>query len=419
MKPRSLCVAVCFSVLVLAKSAVAQPAINAEEGRPVVEWQDARSVVGQMAYVCGKVIGVPTVGKITFVNFDAERPVRFAGVIFDDKLTNFPKPPAEMYNGKIVKISGTVSLFKDQPQIVVTSPSQIEVLDAMPKLVAPKKATGALAKPGEVVVAAYNILNLFDDHDDPYKEDEGTPAKPRAELERLAASIRALNADVIAVEEVENRFYLERFVNVFLPEMGYRDVVLFEGNDGRGIDVGLISRIPVGEVRSRRHLRFPGHNGGEARFNRDVLAVTLEPKDADPFEVWVVHLKSNAGGREAAEPIRLAEARELRRLLDEELADNPAAQIIVTGDFNDTPESATIKTIVGSGSNALWSAGSDLNDPAAVSYNQGEFRSVIDFILCSPAMQKKYVKGSFQIPQGSVETTGSDHNPIKATFKLN
>lgn len=417
MKPRSLSVVVLL--LLIAGQASAQSAIDPAEGRPVVKWEDARSVVGQMAFVCGKVIGVPTVGKITFVNFDAQRPVRFAGVIFDDKLTNFPKPPSEMYNGKIVKISGTVSLFKDQPQIVVTSPAQIEVLDAMPPLVPPKKATGAMAKPGEVVVAAYNILNLFDEHDDPYKEDEGTPAKPRAELERLAESIRALNADVIAVEEVENRFYLERFVNVFLPEMGYRDVVLFEGNDGRGIDVGLISRIPVGEVRSHRHLRFPGHDGGEARFNRDVLAVTLEPKDAEPFDVWVVHLKSNAGGREAAEPIRMAEARELRRLLDEELTENPEARFLVTGDFNDTPESETIKTIVGAGTNALWSAGSDLNDPAAVSYNQGEFRSVIDFILCSPAMQQEYVKGSFQIPQGAVETTGSDHNPIKATFKLN
>lgn len=417
MMLRSLSVA--LLLFLVAGRASAQKAIDPAEGRPVVKWDEARSVVGQMAYVCGKVIGVPTVGKITFVNFDAQRPVRFAAVIFNDKLTNFPKPPAEMYNGKIVKISGTVSLFKDQPQIVVTSPSQIEVLDEMPKLMPPRKATGALAKPGEVVVAAYNILNLFDEHDDPYKEDEGTPAKPRAEMERLAESIRALNADVIAVEEVENRFYLERFVNVFLPEMGYRDVVLFEGNDGRGIDVGLISRIPVGEVRSRRHLRFPGHDGGEARFNRDVLAVTLEPKDAEPFDVWVVHLKSNAGGREEAEPIRLAEARELRRLLDEELTENPEARIIVTGDFNDTPESETIKTIVGAGTNALWSAGSDFNDPAAVTYNQGEFRSVIDFILCSPAMQKEYVKGSFQIPQGAVETTGSDHNPIKATFKLN
>ena len=91
--------------------------------RQVVKWEEARAVIGQTSFVCGKVIGVPTVGKITFINFDAQRPVRFAGVIFDDKLTNFPKPPSEMYNGKIVKISGTVSLFKDQPQIVVLNPT--------------------------------------------------------------------------------------------------------------------------------------------------------------------------------------------------------------------------------------------------------------------------------------------------------
>jgi endonuclease/exonuclease/phosphatase family metal-dependent hydrolase len=417
MKSFSLTLAVICSILAVRQTC--GQAIKPAEGRPVVMWDQARTVVGQTAFVCGKVIGVPTVGRITFVNFDEQRPVRFAGVIFDDKLTNFPKPPAEMYDGKIVKISGTVSLFKDQPQIVVNSPAQIEVLEAMPAHVPPKKPTGELANPGELVIASYNMLNLFDEHDDPYREDEGTPAKPRAEMERLAESIRALNADVIAVEEVENRFYLERFVNVFLPEMGYRDVVLFEGNDGRGIDVGLISRVPVGEVRSRRHLRFAGHDGGEARFNRDVVAVTLEPKDAPPLDVWVVHLKSNSGGREAAEPIRLAEARELRRLLDEELTAAPDAQIIVTGDFNDTPESATLKTIMGEGSNALWSAGSDLKDPAAVTYNRGEFRSVIDFILCSPAMRQRYVPGSFTVPQGSVETTGSDHNPIKATFKLN
>jgi endonuclease/exonuclease/phosphatase family metal-dependent hydrolase len=417
MKPWSLFVAV--ALLFVSSSTWAQPAIAPGEGRPVVMWEDARPLVGQVAFVCGKVIGVPTVGKITFINFDTQRPVRFAGVIFEDKLTNFPKPPSEMYNGKIVRIRGTVSMFKDQPQIVVTSPEQVEVLDSMPETTKPKQNAAVASKPGEVVVAAYNILNLFDEHDDPYKEDEGTPAKPRAQLERLAESIRALNADVIAVEEVENRFYLERFVNTFLPEMGYRDVVLFEGNDGRGIDVGLISRIPVGEVRSRRHLRFEGHDGGEARFNRDVLAVTLEPKEGKPFDVWVVHLKSNAGGREAAEPIRLAEAREVRRLLDEELAENAEARIIVTGDFNDMPESATLKAIVGNGDAALWSAGSDQKDPEAVTYNTGEYRSVIDFILCSPAMQKQYIKGSLRMPQGSIETSGSDHNPISATFRLN
>jgi endonuclease/exonuclease/phosphatase family metal-dependent hydrolase len=400
------------------QGAAAEPQIRPEEGRPQVLWQDARPLIGQVAFVAGKVINVNNVGRITFINFDDQRPARFAGVIFQDNLLNFPKPPKEMYEGKIVRISGTVSAFRDQPQIVVTTPAQIEVLNTLPPTSASKALVAPKSKPGEIVVAAYNLLNLFDDYDDPYRADVGTPAKPREQMQRLADSIRALNADVIAVEEVENRDYLERFVNVFLPEMGYKDVVLFEGNDTRGIDVGVISRIPVGEVRSHRHLRFPGHDGRSSRFQRDVLSVTLQPEGVQPLEIWVLHLKSNSGGRETAEPIRLAEAKEVRRLLDTELAENPAARILVMGDLNDTPETATLKTIIGQGSVAFWSAGSDLSDRSVVSYNEGDFRSVIDYILCSPAMAKQYVKGSFQIPQGSVDTTGSDHNPVTATFHL-
>jgi endonuclease/exonuclease/phosphatase family metal-dependent hydrolase len=405
-------------LLLFISAGPARAQIRPEEGRPQVLWQEARPLAGQVAFVSGKVINVNTAGRVTFVNFDEQRPARFTAVIFEKDLGNFPKPPKEMYSGKIVRVGGTVSMFKDQPQIVVTKPDQIQVLDKLPESSMPQKPAPPKTRPGEVVIAAYNLLNLFDDHDDPYRNDEVTPAKPRAEMERLAESIRQLNADVIAVEEVENRDYLERFVNVFLPEMGYEHVVLIEGNDMRGIDVGLISRVPVGEVRSRRHVRFTGQDGGPARFQRDVLAVTLEPVDAAPFEVWVVHLKSNAGGREEAEPIRIPEAQAVRRLLDEELAEDPAARIVVTGDFNDTWDSKTLKTIVGQSEGALWSAGSESADPALVTYNEGEFRSVIDFILCSPAMARQFVKGSYRNPQGSVETTGSDHNPVAASFRL-
>jgi endonuclease/exonuclease/phosphatase family metal-dependent hydrolase len=366
---------------------------------------------------------VNTAGRITFINFDAQRPARFAGVIFSENLAKFPRPPKELYEGKIVRIRGTVSTFRDQPQIIITSPDQLEVLDRLP----PSTLAGGRAapaprrpvKPGQIVVGAYNVLNLFDEYDDPYRADEGTPAKPRSELQHLAQSIAALNADVIALEEVENRDYLQRFVDVFLPDLGYEQVVLFEGNDTRGIDVALISRVPIGEVRSRRHLRFPGHDGAAARFNRDVLAVTIEPDGGQPFEMWCVHLKSNSGGREEAEPIRLAEARAVRALLDRALAADPEARIIVAGDFNDTPGTPTLTTIVGQGSTALWSAADDLPGDPPDTYNAGDFKSMIDFMLCSPAMKQRYVKGSFNVPQGSVETTGSDHNPIVATFSVN
>jgi endonuclease/exonuclease/phosphatase family metal-dependent hydrolase len=403
--------------LVAAASAPAAPPIDPAEGRPQIQWQDARQFVGKLAFVAGEVTDVNTAGRITFVNFDRQRPARFAGVIFQENLANFPKPPAEMYAGKIVRIRGVVSTFRDQPQIIVTKPDQIEVLDALPATSVPKPPAPRSAKSGELVVAAYNLLNLFDEHDDPYRNDEVTPAKPRAELESLARSIRALDADVIAVEEVENRDYLARFVDVFLPDMGYQHIVLMEGNDMRGIDVGLISRVPIGPVRSHRHVAFPGVEGRPSRFNRDVLVVTVEPPDAPPLDVWVLHLKSNAGGREEAEPIRLAEAREVRRLLDAELSENPDARLLVMGDFNDTPESQTLSTIVGAESGALWSVHTDLADPKTLTYNEGEFRSMIDFILCSPAMARQYVKGSVHVPQGSIEATGSDHNPIVATFR--
>lgn len=397
--------------------ALGQPQIRPDEGRPQVPWQEARPWIGRVVAVYGEVIDVRRVGRITFINFDEQRPARFAGVIFEEQLGNFPQPPEQLYEGKIVRIIGTVSAFKDQPQIVVTKPEQVEVVSEMPQPVLPATPPARAPQPGELVIGAYNLLNLFDEHDDPYRDDEGTPPKPRAQMERLAASIRALNADVLAVEEVENRDYLQRFVDVFLPDMGYRHVVLFEGNDTRGIDVGLLSRIPVGAVESRRHVSFPSTDGAPQRFNRDVLAVTLLPPSGPPLEMWVVHLKSNAGGREEAEPIRLGEARELRRMLDEELTADPGARIVVAGDFNDTPDSATIQTIIGTGEQALWSAGSELADPAIVTFNEGEHRSVIDFLLCSPAMAKQYVAGSIQAPQGSVETTGSDHNPIAATFR--
>jgi endonuclease/exonuclease/phosphatase family metal-dependent hydrolase len=397
--------------------AIAQ-AIEHDEGRPQVLWQEARQVVGKTALVSGEVIGVPTVGRITFINFDEQRPVRFAGVIFEDSLANFPRPPAEMYNGKIVRLRGTVSVFRDQPQIVLTSPEQIEILDRLPDDTdAPQPVVRA--EPGKIVVAAYNVLNLFDDYDDPYRDDEGTPAKPRQEMERLAQSIESLGADVIAMEEVENRDYLQRFVDVILPDLGYNEVVLFEGNDTRGIDVALVSRVPIGEVRSHRHLKFKGPDGAVQHFQRDLLAVTLLPEGGEPMQVWVVHLKSKRGDDPTSEPIREAEAMEIRRLLDRELAGDPQARIIVTGDFNDTPDSVSLRTIIGNGPTTLWSAHTDLQNPDVLTYNEGEFKSMIDYMLCTPALHEHYVPGSFRVPQGSIETTGSDHNPIVATFSTN
>ena len=99
-------------------------------------------------------------------------------------------------------------------------------------------------------IATYNVKNLFDDHDDPYFRDEQTipVPKPMEEVRALAAVIINMNADVIALQEVESRGVLRKFKWGFLKDLNYDDPVLFEGDDMRGIDVALLSRLPVGPV---------------------------------------------------------------------------------------------------------------------------------------------------------------------------
>jgi endonuclease/exonuclease/phosphatase family metal-dependent hydrolase len=392
-----------------------EPVIRPDEGRPRISWEDAGKVVGRTVAVCGRVIGVNHTKTVHFLNFDTQRPPRFAVVIYDRYLSAFPQPLESLYADKPVRVRGMVTTYREQPQIQITSPAQIEVLDALPPLqplAEPKPWSGE-----EITVATYNILNLFDHLDDPDRNDETTKPKPRDEMERVAGVIRRLNADVLALQEVENREYLQRFVDVFLADMAYGEVVLFEGNDDRGIDVALLSRLPVGVVRSHRHMPFPGPDGTPRRYERDVLAVELRPAGADPFEVWVVHLKSNFGGREAAEPIRIAESVKLRSLIDERLQRDPGARLLVCGDFNDLWDSTTIRTIMGGGPAALRCPIEEVPEDARITYNQEPHRSMIDFILATPAMAERYVAGSYRIEPGSIATSGSDHNPVRARFR--
>jgi endonuclease/exonuclease/phosphatase family metal-dependent hydrolase len=350
------------------------------------------------------------------LDFAKQDRTAFKLVVFSDSMPKFPDTLEALYLDQLVEVRGTVSLYAGNPQMVVSTPDQIRVVDELPPVVLPKPIVPVDSE--RLRLATFNVLNLFDNKDDPYRDDDSTPAKPRTQLESLAALMREVNADVWALEEVENRGYLQRYLEVFLPDLGYRHVVHFEGNDNRGIDVCVVSRIPIGPVTSQRHREFPGPDGNPMSFQRDILQVVLEPRQGSPFEMWVVHLKSNSGGSEAAEPIRLAEARMLRRLLDERLSREADAKIVLCGDFNDVLESATITTIVGQGDYALQSMLGDLPPGEKITYNEEPYREMIDFIFCSRAMLQLYVPQSYRIRTGALDSNGSDHNPVFVDFNI-
>lgn len=384
-----------------------------DAGVPIIDWKDASKHVSKEVIVQGTIIVTKNTGKICFLNFDKAR--SFTAVVHEANYKNFPQPPESAYKRKLVRIHGTITTYKGKPQIEVTKPEQITVLEeATPIPPPPEHKTREFS--GTVTIGAFNLLNLFDEYDDPYHSDEGTPAKPKEQLEKVAARIRAADADVLAVEEVENRFYLERFVASMLPDMGYQHVVCFEGNDKRGIDVALLSRLPVGPVTSHMYERFSDGSGADAWFQRDLLQVRIEPPDAPAFQVFVVHLKSKRSGGES-DQTRLAECRQARKILDHEIAKDKDALFVICGDFNDTFDSDSLKTLRGAGPAALVDFQKDLPKDA-VSYNANPYRSIIDFVLASPAMGKRYEDKSYRVIDGTVETGGSDHNPVVVKFKL-
>ncbi len=400
-----------------APASFAQSGLDADEGLPVVSWQKADQFTGRMGVVFGKIERVGHTKKIHFLNFHERDRDAFTAVIFEKAMANFDgKSLEDRYLHQDVKIRGMISTFNGKPQIVVTKPDQIQVVASLPKEMIPKQVS--VPTGNELIVGSFNVKNLFDDLDDPYHNDETTPAKPREELERIARVIREINADVLALQEVENRGYLQKFINSMLSDMGYEHVVHLEGNDMRGIDVSLISRIPVGRVSSNRHRVFPAVDGSHQRFNRDLLMVELLPNGGDPFEMWVVHLKSNSGGKPENEPIRLGECHAIRKIIDVRLEQDPHAAFILCGDFNDTFDSKTLQTLIGTEATALKPLFGKVPVDQRVTYNRMPYRSMIDFLLCSPTMAERYVTGSYRIRNALEEESGSDHNPVYCRFRI-
>lgn len=408
----------CFIVLTAIAALPVQaegPAVIASNV-PLVKWQDAGKFVGQEVTVQGRIVQARNIGALCFLNFDSAR--SFTAIVRKENYKNFAKSPDELYRQKLVQIRGRIGVFRGKPELEIKSPDAVRIIDKEEPVSGPPASQPARGFDGTVTVATYNVLNLFDDHDDPYREDEGTPKKPDDQLRCLAGSIRSVNADVLCVEEVENRDVLESFARTMLMDMGYRDVVSFESNDVRGIECGVLSRFPVGPVTSHRFRDFDDGAGGKARFRRDLLQVRIEPPGCTPFDVFVVHLKSKRGDAESSLKDRMSEAHAIQSVLGDMLKRDPSARFLICGDFNDTWDSQPLKTIAGDGPTRLVDFLSDL--PAgAKSYNQPPHAELIDYILCSPALAKCYVPKSYRIAEGSVATTGSDHNPVIAQFKLN
>ena len=291
------------------------------------------------------------------------------------------------------------------------------------------QGTTVLAQSGKMTLAAYNTEWLLDVFDDPYTSDEHRAPKSREGLVALAKALRAVNADVVGISELENEGVLRAFVAELLPDMGYQFVAAQPTNSDRGQNLGIISRFPIEKLTSYRFVEvLPAQTVGNLmvapkRMARDLALITLRGPDNRQVHVIVVHFKSKFDGEgdPKSQRWRSAEATFARQQIESLLVQNPQALVAMLGDFNDTPESPTLATLLektAHGQIVLLDAHRDMPMDQRITYLKEPYRKQgpIDYILLSPSLDRLRVPGSARVLDDPSLLSGSDHAPIYVTL---
>jgi endonuclease/exonuclease/phosphatase family metal-dependent hydrolase len=167
-------------------------------------------------------------------------------------------------------------------------------------------------------------------------------------MRNTARVINELQADVLAVVEAESRPVLAGFNEAIIAALGgtpYRHVMVIDGNDERGIDVGIMARagFPIGVMRSHVDDRLADDS---TIFSRDCPEFTVATPAGGSLVVMVNHLKSKGFGSTASSNARrLAQAHRVRAIYDDLIAQG-VQNIAVAGDLNDTPGSAPLQPLI-------------------------------------------------------------------------
>lgn len=328
--------------------------------------------------------------------------------------------------------------------------------------------------PGSIRLATYNVENLFDADDDPAlsgQYEDMNSVKPRTQLEGVAAAIRKLDADVLAVEEIESEAALRWFRDTYLKDLGYTHLASIDAGDERGIEQGILSRFPIKSIKNWPRLQLDGVQpdkegdranplaGQPMRFHRSPFKVEIEiaggnqstsssspapsspsapaegvaeparPGEVSPYvlTLFIVHQKS---GRFAGY-WREAEAAGLTKLIAETESASPSANIAVLGDFNASPTDAPVRTLISSGLIDLFA---DLRDSVPLDqstrFMTHESGRSIDLILINKNLQpeiiasSRFILGTPSRPEGVDYRTavpppgyGSDHYPVAVDLR--
>lgn len=203
-----------------------------------------------------------------------------------------------------------------------------------------------------------------------------------------ARVIHDVAADVLAVIEAENRIALKRFTDAGLLVAGrprYPQVMVVEGNDERGIDVGVLAGADYPLVGQRSHVDDTDEVG--RIFSRDCPEYHFRTPSGGRLVVLVNHLKSKGyGGKVASDAIRRRQAQRIAEIYRSLVVDG-IPDVAVAGDLNDTPDSEPLAPLLRDTDLRDISAHHSFDDGGRPgTYGYCTARNKIDYVLLSPTL---------------------------------
>jgi len=268
-----------------------------------------------------------------------------------------------------------------------------------------------------VTIMTFNVENLFDNVDDPGKNDLTFLALEDKQSEQhkavcneidvdrwreqclnwdwsnemidrklaiVASVIRQVNdgrgPDIVALQEIENLAILERLREEHLADAGYLPAVLIDGDDLRGVDVAFLTRLELAGAPTLHVTDFGDAPEERVADTRGILQTDFVLPDGSLLTGYSVHFPA---------PFHPTEMREAAyRHLDELRAALPSDRpAFAAGDFNTTSVEDDDKFMLERFVRPTWivahEAGCD-NCKGTSYYARRDDWSFLDMILWSP-----------------------------------